>query len=141
MKFQVPKYVELEDKLAFRLTLKQLGWFALGGFILFVIWTIFEKWVFWIFFPVVMGVVAAFVFYKPAGLTLFTFLVDGVVYFIRSKKMTWKKESDDISLEDKYGKRKLDTSNDDYEEEIKRKKKGIENAGSLARILDETSDL
>jgi hypothetical protein len=141
MNFQVPQYVDLEDKLAFRLTLKQLGWFALGGLILFVVWTFFEKWVFWISFPFVVGGAAAFAFWRPAGLSLISFLLGGFRYSIMPKKLTWKKGIEDISLEDEYGKRKLDTSDDNFEREIKRKKKGIGNVGDLAKILDEKSDL
>ncbi len=141
MQFQVPQHVEIEDKLAFRLTLKQLGWFALGGFILFIFWTMFEKWVFWIAFPFVVIGAALFAFYKPAGLTLIEFLVDGVKYLIRPNKMVWEKGSNDILLENKYGKRKIDNSLDDYNREIKDKEKKIRNAGGLAKILDEKSDL
>ncbi len=141
MRFQVPQYVELEDKLAFRLTLKQLGWFALGGVILFLLWTLFEKWVFWTSFLFVTGGAVAFAFYKPAGLTLITYLVDSIKYFARAKKLTWKKGVDDISPEDKYGRRDLDTSEQEYESIIKSKEKRIKKAGDLAKILDEKSDL
>ena len=141
MNFQVPQYVDLEDKLAFRLTLKQLGWFALGGFVLFVLWTLFEKWVFWVSFPFVVGIAAAFAFWRPAGLSLASFLVGGLRYSIMPKKLTWKKGIEDITPEDEYGKRELDTSLDDLEKDIERKRKNIEEVGDLARILDEKSDL
>jgi hypothetical protein len=141
MQFQVPQHVDIEDKLAFRLTLKQLGWFALSGAILFIIWTVFEKWVFWVFFPFVVAGAAMFSFYKPAGLTLLGFLIDGVKYFIRPKEMVWEKGSNDISLEDEYGKRKLDVTESDHEREIKSKERRIREVGGLAKILDEKSDL
>jgi len=141
MQFQVPQHIEIEDKLAFRLTLKQLGWFALGGFILFVLWTVFEKWVFWLGFPFVIAGAAMFSFYKPAGLTLLEFLVDGAQHLIRPKQMVWEKGSNDIALDDEYGKSKLDTTVSDYESEIKSKEKRIKEVGNLAKILDEKSDL
>ncbi len=141
MQFQVPQHIEIEDKLAFRLTLKQLGWFALAGVILFMIWTIFEKWLFWVTFPFVVAGAAMFSFYKPAGLTLLEFLIDGIKYFIRPKEMVWQKGVDDISLEDKYGKKEMDTTKSDYDREIKSKEKRIKEVGGLAKILDEKSDL
>ena len=141
MQFQVPQHIEIEDKLAFRLTLKQLGWFALAGLILFIIWTVLEKWVFWVAFPFVATGAAMFSFYKPAGLTLLGFLVDGTKHLIRPKQMVWEKGVDDTLLEDRYGKRKLDTSTSDYEREIKSKEKRISEVGGLAKILDEKSDL
>ena len=141
MNFQVPQYVDLEDKLAFRLTLKQLGWFALGGVILFALWTIFEKWVFWVMFPIVIAVASALAFYRPAGLSLITFLVDGFKHLVRPKKLTWTKGVEDITLDDKYGKREIDTSEEKLERTMKTKRRGIREVGSLARILDEKSDL
>ena len=141
MNFEVPQYVDLEDKLAFRLTLKQLGWFALGGFILFILWTVFEKWVFWTMFPVVVAVSSAFAFYRPAGLSLITFLIDGFKHLVRPKKLTWTKGVENITLEDKYGQRDIDTSEEELERTRKRKEKEIREIGSLAKILDEKSDL
>ncbi len=141
MNFQVPQYVDLEDKLAFRLTLKQLGWFALGGVILFALWTIFEKWVFWVMFPIVIAAASALAFYRPAGLSLITFLVDGFKHLVRPKKLTWTKGVEDITLDDKYGKREIDTSEEKLERTMKTKRRGIREVGSLARILDEKSDL
>ncbi len=141
MNFQVPQYVDLEDKLAFRLTLKQLGWFALGGVILFALWTIFEKWVFWVMFPIVTAGAAALAFYRPAGLSLITFLIDGFKHLVRPKKLTWTKGVEDITLEDKYGKREIDTSEEELGRARETKKRGIREVGSLARILDEKSDL
>ena len=141
MNFQVPQYVDLEDKLAFRLTLKQLGWFALGGFVLFASWTIFEKWVFWIMFPFVVAGAAAFAFYRPAGLSLITFLVDGFKHLIMPKRMTWVKGVEDITLDDKYGKREIDTSDEQLKRTLNTKKREMEDIGSLAKILDEKSDL
>ena len=141
MNFQVPQYVDLEDKLAFRLTLKQLGWFALGGFVLFVIWTVFEKWVFWIMFPFVIAGASTFAFYRPAGLSLITFLVDGFKHLIRPKKMTWVKGVEDITLDDKYGRREIDTSEEKLKKTLNAKRRVLDNVGDLARILDEKSDL
>jgi hypothetical protein len=141
MQFQVPQHVDIEDKIAFRLTLKQLGWFALGGFIMFVLWTVFDKWVFWLFFPFIAAGAAIFSFYKPAGLTLLGFLIDGAKYFIRPKQMVWEKGSNDMLMEDKYGKREVDTTESDYKREMKSKVRRIDKAGDLARILDEKSDL
>jgi len=137
MNFQVPQYVDLEDKLAFRLTLKQLLWFALGGVILFIFWIVFEKWVFWVSAPFVVAAAAAFAFYKPAGLTLFTFLVEGMRHWFRPKKLTWVKEEEDLSqLSIKEIKKPVHSENVGGVA-----KKDISVAGDLAKILDEKSDL
>lgn len=141
MQFQVPQHVDIEDKLAFRLTLKQLGWFALGGVVLFVVWTTLEKWVFWVMFPFIVAGAAMFSFYKPAGLTLIGFLVDGIKYFIRPKQMVWENGVDNVSTEKDYNKRAIDNSTEEYERSIRDKEAKINRADKLAKILDEKSDL
>lgn len=141
MKFQVPQYVDLEDKLAFKLTLKQLGWFGFGGLILFIMWNFFEKWVFWASFPFVSGFAIAFAFYKPAGLTLITFLIDGAKYFIWPKELIWNKGMENVDLFNNVPKIEKNTEKEEYIKKIKEKQKQIEEVNSLATILDEKSDL
>ncbi len=92
-------------------------------------------------FPFVLGSAVAFAFYRPAGLSLITFLIDGFKHLIRPKKMTWTKGVEDITLDDKYGKREINTSDEKLEKTMRIKKKEIRDVGSLARILDEKSDL
>ena len=104
-------------------------------------WTVFEKWVFWLSFPFIVAGAGIFSFYKPAGLTLLEFLIDGAKYFIRPKQMVWEKGSNDMLLEDRYGKREIDTTESDYKREMKSKEERISGAEDLAKILDEKSDL
>ena len=145
MKFQVPQYVDLEDKLAFRLTLRQLGWFALGGFLLFIAWVSFNKIVFWISFPLITALAAAFAFYRPGGLPLFTFLWYGFLYFMKPKRLFWDKKEYGSELNDdlikNYQEERERPQEDKLEKIIRQKKAMIARSAELAKILDEKSDL
>ena len=145
MKFQVPQYVDLEDKLAFRLTLRQLGWFALGGFLLFMAWVSFSKVVFWFAFPLIAALATAFAFYRPGGLPLFTFLWYGFLYFIKPKRLFWDKKEYGSELSDtlvkNYQEHAEKPRKNRLEEILRKKKEMISRSAELARILDEKSDL
>ncbi len=137
----MPQYVDVEDKVAFRLTFKQLGWFALGGVVLFLLWVIFEKWVFWTFFPLVLALAAAFAFWRPAGLSLIAFLIYGLKYFAKPKYLIWNKgfeRSEDTS-------RTVKTSeNSEKENQLiwqKQKRAQLSRSADLAELLDEKGKL
>ncbi len=91
MKFNVPQFIDIEDKIAFQLTAKQLGWFALGGVILFFIWKFFEQEVFLVWFILIPLICAAFAFYRPYGISLVTFIFYGIMFLFFPKRMIWKK--------------------------------------------------
>jgi len=91
MNFNVPQFIDIEDKSAFQLTAKQLGWFALGGVILFFIWKFFEQEVFFIWLVLIPLVCSAFAFYRPHGVSLITFIFNGIKFLFFPKRMVWKK--------------------------------------------------
>lgn len=92
MKFNVPQFIDIEDKIAFQLTAKQLGWFMLGGALAFFAWSVFDKGSF-IFWAIVIAVFCAgFAFYRPAGLSLTSFIKHAFVHLIKPKIYVWKVE-------------------------------------------------
>lgn len=91
MFFEVPQYIDIEDKVAFQLTAKQLGWFALGGVLIFLAWSIFEKSAF-IFITILIIVVSLIMaFIRPYGLSMSAFISHGILYFLKPKKYIWQK--------------------------------------------------
>ena len=92
MKFNVPQFVGLEDKIAFQLTAKQLGWFGAGGVILFIIWNIVSLGVFIIWAIIVTLAVLALAFFRPYGISLISFLKVGFIFLIKPKVYIWHKE-------------------------------------------------
>lgn len=91
MNFEVPQFIETEDKIAFQLTAKQLGWFGLGGFFMFLAWNFASKGAFLVWTVVILLASIAFAFIRPYGLSLASFIGHGFLYFIKPKQLIWKR--------------------------------------------------
>ena len=94
MHFNVPQFIDVEDKIAFQLTVKQLGWFALGGVILYFIWQTMIPFVFYVWVVIIGLLATAFAFYKPHGLPFHTFLGSAFMYLVKPKIMVWNRKGD-----------------------------------------------
>lgn len=91
-RFQVPQFIEVEDKLFGPLTLKQFIYLLGGASLIFILWITLP-----IFFAILMGVpIAAFsfglAFYKVNGEPLIAVLSHGLQYLSRSRLYIWRKE-------------------------------------------------
>ncbi|MCA9364928.1 MAG: PrgI family protein [Candidatus Moranbacteria bacterium] len=89
MMFNVPQYVDVEDKVVGPLTAKQFGWMLGMGGVLFLLWVVLT-------FPafVVAGIPVAilfclFAFYRPNGQTFLSFLTHWIFFLFRPKVYTW----------------------------------------------------
>lgn len=91
MFFEVPQYIDIEDKIAFQLTTKQLGWFALGGVLVFLSWSIFEKGAFILASILIAMASSAMAFIRPYGLSMAALFSYGVVYFLKPRMYIWQK--------------------------------------------------
>jgi len=97
MFFEVPQFIDIEDKIAFQLTTKQLGWFALGGVLVFLSWSIFEKGAF-IFASILIALASsAMAFVRPYGLSMASFFSYGAQYFLKPRVYIWQKTSFQIT--------------------------------------------
>jgi len=97
MNFNVPQFIDVQDKIAFQLTAKQLGWYALGGVILFIVWKITNGGAMFIVWAVIVVIVASFfAFLKPVGMSMFGFIMGGVRYLFKPKVMVWQRKIDKI---------------------------------------------
>jgi len=137
MNFNVPQFIDVEDKIAFQLTAKQLGWFALGGVLLFIVWQFTEGGTMFFVIAIFVGVLATlFAFVKPAGMTLFGFIVGGIMYLFKPKVMVWQRK---IYKARKVGKRKTE----EKQHKINRfmKEKALKESSDLADMLDDQSKI
>ena len=92
MKFQVPQFIEIEDKIFGPLTLKQFIYLAGGGGISFVIYSIIPYVIVALFFIVpVMIFSAALAFYKINGKPFIFILESAVKYTLSNKLYLWQK--------------------------------------------------
>ena len=88
---EVPQFINIEDKIAFQLTARQLGWIALGAFFVFIAWTLFEKVIFIIISVGAVGLVGAMVFVRPYGQSLAVFLKNAFAFSFKPKIYVWRK--------------------------------------------------
>lgn len=93
MRFQVPQFIEIEDKIFGPLTLKQFIYLAGGGGISYVVYSIIPYFTFALFFIIpIMLFSVALAFYKFNGKP-FIFVVESAVKFTLGNKLyLWQKK-------------------------------------------------
>ena len=95
MEFNVPKNIEIEDKVVGPLTLKQFLYLAGAGAILFAIWFLVDKiWTFVVFAIPIVGVSLVVAFLKINGRPFLTFTATFFNFMIKPKLYIWKKKND-----------------------------------------------
>jgi len=92
MRFQVPQFIDVEDKILGPLTLKQGIYLAGGGGIIVVLFTLLPKPIAFLLGIPVAAFSAALAFYKINNKS-FIYIIEAFVrYFIGEKLYIWKKE-------------------------------------------------
>ena len=99
MQYQVPQFIEIEDKIFGPLTFKQFAYVAGGGAICFLAYRFFPIYIsFFIILPV-GGFSLALAFYKVNNRP-FVFIVESAVKFFLSKKLyLWQKTKNDSTAQ------------------------------------------
>lgn len=93
MRFQVPQFIEVEDKIFGPLTLKQFIYLAGGGGISFMIYALLNNLILAIIpIAVVMGFSAALAFYKVNNKPFVSVMEAAIKYWLGNKLFIWKKE-------------------------------------------------
>lgn len=89
--YNVPQFIDVEDKIVGPLTWKQLAWTASGVGMLVLLWNFVPPPIF--YFPAfpIAAIFLAFAFYKPQGLTLASFIFYGIMYAFRPKQALWER--------------------------------------------------
>jgi len=96
MMFNVPQYIDIEDKIVGPLTAKQLGWLALGGITILLFWFTLATVPFIIMTVITALIFGALAFYRPYNMTLISFLMSALSFGVKSKTYVWKRISDNI---------------------------------------------
>jgi hypothetical protein len=96
MLINVPQYIDVEDKVAGPLTMKQLGWLIALGIILLILWNMVPfPGSLVIGFPIAV-IFIALAFFKPYGQPMGSFVIFGIMYFFRPKVYVWKRAPQNI---------------------------------------------
>ncbi|MDE2172762.1 MAG: PrgI family protein [Patescibacteria group bacterium] len=92
MRFQVPQFIEVEDKIFGPLTLKQFIYLAGGGGLSFLVYELLRSLI-WAFVPMVdiMALSATFAFYKINNKPFVNVAESAFKYYFGHKLYIWKK--------------------------------------------------
>jgi hypothetical protein len=93
MRFQVPQFIEVEDKIFGPLTLKQFIYLAGGGGLSFLVYVLLKSFILSVI-PIVLilGVSAALAFYKLYNRSFVVIAEAAFKYYTSAKLYIWKKE-------------------------------------------------
>ena len=91
MHANVPQFIEMEDKIAFGLTSKQLLWMGGMAACLIVLYSLVERQIFLLVAIPIIVIFGTFTFYRPQGISFLAFFGFMVQYFTRPKKYIWKR--------------------------------------------------
>ena len=90
--YNVPQFIDTEDKIVGPLTAKQLGWLFGAGGILLVLWNLLDFAYFVIAALFVLALAGAFAFYRPNGQSFLKFVTSMVFFGFRPKIYVWKRD-------------------------------------------------
>ena len=107
MLFNVPQFLDIEDKIVGPLTAKQLGWLGLGGVVLLVFYNFLDPGAFVIATVICAGVFGAMAFYRPYGQTLLAFLMSSIYYTFRPRMYVWRRLPEKFIIPKKEKDRKM----------------------------------
>jgi hypothetical protein len=91
MLFNIPQFIDKEDKIVGPLTARQLGWLIGGAAVAFVFWTFLSKPVFIVVAIIIAGMTVALAFYRPNGQPLIAFVLSSFSFLSSPKMYVWKR--------------------------------------------------
>lgn len=91
MRFQVPQYIEVEDKIFGPLTIKQFIYVAGGAGLAYVVWKAVPKFIALIIVPVIIALAVALAFLKVNNRSFVFYLESMVRYVFSGKLYVWRK--------------------------------------------------
>lgn len=90
MQFQVPQFIDIEDKIMGPLTLKQFLYLAGAAAVSFMLFFVLQTWL-WVALTIIMGMIAvAFAFIRYNGRSLVTMFAAALKYFWLPKFYLWR---------------------------------------------------
>lgn len=91
MMFNVPQFIDVEDKIAGPLTWRQILWMIGMVAILLVLYNIFDSSTFFTLAIPVILLFSALAFYRPNGVSMIEFLTHGVFFLFQPKVSVWER--------------------------------------------------
>jgi hypothetical protein len=95
----VPQFIDIEDKIAFGLTAKQLLWMFGMGAILLVLYNILDRQSFFAIGVPVVVIFGGLAFYRPQGVSLLTFSGYALRFLMRPKNYVWRRNYSGLTVD------------------------------------------
>jgi hypothetical protein len=93
MQFQVPQFIETEDKVVGPFSLRQFLYIGVGGLISAVFYFFVQTWLFIIAAIIIMGAAAAIAFVKVNGQPFIKILTSALDFYWKPQSYMWKPET------------------------------------------------
>jgi hypothetical protein len=135
--FQVPQFIDVEDKILGPVTMRQFFTMLIPLVIGGVLYFILDLWLTIIVLIPTTAITAIFAFYKPNGMKFSRFFASFLSYTFKPRLYVWKQEERIKSLESLEIKQKDD--NLDKTQGLKNKKGYLE-TGSKVKTQDQSSE-
>ncbi|KND47991.1 MAG: hypothetical protein AB201_00090 [Parcubacteria bacterium C7867-006] len=97
MRYQVPQFIEVEDKIIGPFTIKQFVYVAGGAFMCYIIYTYLPFYIAIILLAVVAPLSLALAFYKINNKPFIDFLESAFLFYTKNNLYLWKKEEKKVS--------------------------------------------
>lgn len=91
-RYQVPQFIDIEDKILGPLTLRQFLYFMTAAAILFILWTLLKLNYFIIGATIIGGTAILFAFVKINGQPFSRLIVNLINFILRPQKYIWRRE-------------------------------------------------
>lgn len=128
MLFNVPQFIDIEDKIVGPLTARQLGWLALGSIITLILYGLLDKSSF-VFSVIIVAIIfGGLAFYRPYNQPLIKFITSSIMFATRPKMYVWKREV--------IKETKRESSSQGLATTITKKSFDSKKAESISQILD-----
>ena len=129
--FNVPQFIDVEDKVAGPLTWRQILWMIGMGAVLLTTYNLFDSTLFFITAVPTILLFALFAFYRPNGVSMMTFALHGVFFLFQPKVAVWERPT----LNRPLPKAMPDPSAADSKQ-VPHKKLDLKKAHELAELMD-----
>ncbi|MFZ2193560.1 MAG: PrgI family protein [Candidatus Moraniibacteriota bacterium] len=130
MIFNIPQFIDIEDKLVGPLTAKQLGWLAIGGVILLIAYSTLDKATFFLSAAIIAVIFGALAFYRPYNQPLIKLVSSSILFIKRPKLYVWHRVAERKEYHPTVATQKIQTKSP------AKKVFDSERAKDLSRILD-----
>lgn len=98
MLFNIPQFIDKEDKIVGPLTAKQLGWMFGAGAVMLLLWAALDSSAFILASIPVIGIFSALAFYRPNNMSLIAFIGSAVTFSFKPKMYIWKRVPEKINI-------------------------------------------